>query len=76
MHVTVILLLFGPFGLFFIKKLVAIKVGRTRFSAWQDSVAKQKGRSWSCFSGGSFARPILAVFLAYLYSYEDKQICE
>ena len=60
------------------KKLVAIKVGRTRFSGLQDSVAKTKRERVDVFSGavlpGRF-RPVFG-FLALLYSYEDKQICK
>ena len=63
MHVPIIFLLFAPFVVFFIEKLVDIKDGRTRFSGLQYSVAKQEGRSLvmissMMFLGGSFARPI------------------
>ena len=62
MHVPIIFLLFVPFVLFSIKKLVAIKDGRTRFSGLQYSVAKTRTEfgnvSSMMFLGGSFARPI------------------
>ena len=75
-------LLFGQFKLYFLhchyKKLVAIKVGCTRFSGLQDSDAKTKRGSLDVFPGavlpGRF-RPVFG-FLALLYSYEDKQICK
>ena len=52
MHVPIIFLLFVPFVLFFIKKLVAIKDGRTCFSGLQYSVAKKEGRSLVMFLPG------------------------
>ena len=79
-HALLLFLLFGQFKLFFLdchcKKLVAIKVWRTRFSGLQDSVAKTKKESLDVLSGavlpGRF-RPVFG-FFALLYSYEDKQI--
>ena len=49
MHVPIIFLL-SVCVLFFIKKLMAIKDGRTRFSGLQYSVAKQEGESLVMFS--------------------------
>ena len=53
------LLFSGQFKLYFLdchyKKLVAIKVGRTRFSGLQDSVAKTKRESLDVFFWGSLA---------------------
>ena len=59
-------LLIGQFKLYFLdchyKKLVAINVGRTRFSGLQDSDAKTKRESLDVFSG-QFCLAVLGPFL-------------